>query len=154
MDLILWRHAQAHDLAEGQFDLERSLTAKGHRQAQLMASWLKPRLAHSTRVLVSPARRTIETVNALGREFSIDDALSPQSSVDDLLTAVGWPGSIDPVLVLGHQPTLGKVAARLLGQVDQPWHIKKGAVWWLRHRERDGQTQVILQAVQSADGLV
>lgn len=154
MDLILWRHAQAHDLTERQSDLERSLTDKGQRQARLMAAWLKPRLAHSTRVLVSPARRTIETVNALGREFSIDDALSPQSSPEDLLAAVGWPGSIDPVLVVGHQPTLGRVAARLLGGVDQPWHIKKAAVWWLRHRERDGQTQVILQAVQNADALV
>jgi phosphohistidine phosphatase len=87
MDLILWRHAQAHLQAEGQSDLERSLTGKGRRQAKLMAAWLNQRLAHSTRVLVSPALRTIETANALGRKFRISESLNPQAGVDDLLTA-------------------------------------------------------------------
>jgi phosphohistidine phosphatase len=33
MDLILWRHARAADARPGQSDLDRELTAKGHRQA-------------------------------------------------------------------------------------------------------------------------
>jgi phosphohistidine phosphatase len=55
------------------------------------------------------------------------------------------------VLVIGHQPTLGLVAAHLLADAAQAWPIKKGAVWWLRCRDRDGQAQVVLQAVQSPD---
>ncbi len=153
MDLILWRHAQAHLQAEGQSDLERALTGKGRRQAKMMAAWLNQRLAHSTRVWVSPARRTIETAQALGRKFKINESLGPQAAVEDLLTAARWPGPSEPVLIVGHQPTLGLLAARLLGGVDQPWHVKKGAVWWLRHREQDGQLQVILQAVQNPDCL-
>ncbi len=31
MDLILWRHAEAHELAEGQTDLDRALTVTAHR---------------------------------------------------------------------------------------------------------------------------
>ena len=34
MDLILWRHADAQD---GSPDMERALTAKGLKQAELMA---------------------------------------------------------------------------------------------------------------------
>jgi phosphohistidine phosphatase len=54
-------------------------------------------------------------------------------------------------MVVGHQPTLGLVAALLLGEIGQSWVIKKGAVWWLRSRERETGHQVVLQAVQSPD---
>ena len=33
----------------------------------------------------------------------------------------------------------------------QPWTIKKGAVWWIRRRNREDTAQVILQAVQAPD---
>jgi phosphohistidine phosphatase len=45
------------------------------------------------------------------------------------------------------------LAAYVLADVPQPWAIKKGAVWWLRGRDREGNAQVVLQAVQSPDCL-
>lgn len=153
MDLILWRHAEAHLLKEGQSDLERGLTAKGERQAARMADWLSQRLAQGTRVLVSPALRCQQTARALGKNFKTLEALAPEGSGEALLKAARWPESPDPVLVIGHQPTLGLVAAHLLAGTPQPWSIKKGAVWWLRHRDRDGDAQTVLQAVQSPDCL-
>ena len=153
MDLILWRHAEAHVQREGQTDLERALTAKGERQAQRMADWLNPRLAHSTRILVSPALRTQQTAKALERHFKTVQLLAPEASATALLSVVRWPEANEPVLVVGHQPTLGQVAALLLGEVAQTWVIKKGAVWWLRSRERESGNQVVVQAVQSPDCL-
>lgn len=155
MDLILWRHAQAHLLRDGETDLERCLTPKGERQAQRMAAWLNQRLADSTRILVSPAQRCQQTGAALGRNFKTIEALNPQASVDDLLEAARWPTSTEPVLVVGHQPTLGCVAAQLLSGFPQPWAVKKGGVWWLRQRdkEEEGGTPLVLQAVQSPDCL-
>lgn len=153
MDLILWRHAEAQVLREGQDDLQRALTPKGERQAARMAEWLNHRLAQSTRVLVSPALRTQQTAQALERSFKTVAALQPGAQVPALLRAARWPDGGEPVLIVGHQPTLGLLAARLLAGVDQPWPIRKGAVWWLRHRERDGQAQVVLQAVQGPDCL-
>ena len=153
MDLILWRHAEAHVQREGQSDLERALTPKGERQAQRMAEWLNQRLAHSTRILVSPALRAQQTAKALDRHFKTVQVIAPEASVTALLSAVRWPEASEPVLVVGHQPTLGQVAALLLGEVAQTWVIKKGAVWWLRSREREGGSQVLLQAVQSPDCL-
>lgn len=153
MDLILWRHAEAHLLKEGQNDLDRGLTAKGERQAARMADWLSQRLAQGTRVLVSPAVRCQQTAKALGKNFKTLEVLAPDGNGEALLKAARWPESPDPVLIIGHQPTLGLVAAHLLAGVPQPWSIKKGAVWWLRHRDRDGDAQTVLQAVQAPDCL-
>jgi phosphohistidine phosphatase len=153
MDLILWRHAEAVPEREGLDDLDRPLTPKGERQAQRMAEWLNHRLAHSTRILVSPALRTQQTAKALDRSFKTVKAIAPDASATAVLSAARWPESSEPVLVVGHQPTLGHVAALLLGEVAQSWVIKKGAVWWLRSRERETGSQVVLQAVQSPDCL-
>jgi len=54
-------------------------------------------------------------------------------------------------LIVGHQPVLGLVASYLLTDTPQPWTIKKGAVWWIRGRNREDTEQVILQAVQAPD---
>jgi len=153
MDLILWRHAEAVLERPGHDDLERALTTKGERQAQRMSDWLNHRLAHSTRILVSPARRCQQTAKALGRPFKTVDAIKPDVSVESVLKATRWPDGSEPVLVVGHQPTLGLVAAQLLAGQPQPWSIKKGAVWWLRSRDREGGTPMLLQAVMSPDCL-
>lgn len=148
MNLILWRHAEAEIQREGQDDLDRELTSKGRRQARRMAEWLEAHLPATTRVIVSPAARTQQTVASLERRFTTVEALAPERSVDDLLLAAGWPDGRDTVLVVGHQPTLGMAAARLLSGSDQAWSVKKGAVWWLERREREGRVEVTLQAVQ------
>ena len=79
------------------------------------------------------------------------DTLNPLASVDELLVAARWPDAREPVLIIGHQPTLGLLAARLLTGHEQPWSVHKGAVWWLRSRERDGAQQVVLHAVVPPD---
>jgi len=153
MDLILWRHAEAEDAAAGGDDLRRALTTDGEQQAERMAEWLDHRLARSTRILVSPALRCQQTAKALGRKFRTVPAIAPGASADELIAAAGWPDATDPVLVVGHQPTLGEAAALLLAGTPQSWSVKKGAAWWLRHRVRSEDGQTVLYAVQSPDGL-
>ena len=153
MDLILWRHAEAVVEREGLADLERALTPKGERQAQRMADWINHRLAHSTRILVSPALRCQQTAKALGRSIKTVDTIAPDASIEAVLKAARWPDASEPVLVVGHQPTLGLVAAWLLCGQPQGWSMKKGAVWWLRNRDREGDAQVVLQAAMAPDCL-
>ena len=153
MDLILWRHAEAFEMRETENDLDRALTPKGERQAQRMAEWLNQRLAHSTRILVSPALRCQQTAKALGKKFKTANELAPDGNGEALLKAARWPDASEPVLVIGHQPTLGLVASFLLTEASQSLTIKKGAVWWIRGRNREDIAQVILQAVQSPDCL-
>jgi phosphohistidine phosphatase len=153
MDLILWRHAEAVESDDAVGDLERPLTARGERQAARVAAWLNQHLPATTRILASPARRTQQTALALERKFRTLPALAPDASVITVLDAARWPEAKEPVLVIGHQPTLGLVAAQLLSGTEQPWAVKKGAVWWLRSREREGEGQVVLVNVISPDQL-
>jgi phosphohistidine phosphatase len=34
-----------------------------------------------------------------------------------------------------------------------PWAVRKGAVWWLRARDRNGELQVLLHAVVAVEML-
>ncbi len=151
MDLILWRHAEALEMREVEDDLDRALTPKGERQAQRMAIWLNRQLPASARVMVSPARRAQQTAAALERKVKTVPALAPDGTVEGLLHAVRWPDAREPVLVVGHQPTLGLAAAYLLAGQAQAWPVRKGALWWLRAREREGVLQVVLHAVVSPE---
>ena len=150
MDLILWRHAEAVD---GMPDMARKLTAKGEKQAREMAQWLRPRLPKHTRIIVSPAQRTLQTAKALTEDFEILRDLAPGASPTAILAAAQWPDQADAVLVVGHQPSLGMVAATLIAGEPIPWSIKKGGLWWLSHRVRGEQPQVVLRAVVSPDML-
>lgn len=150
MDLILWRHAEAE---EGERDLDRKLTAKGHKQAARVARWLKNRLPSRCEVLASPARRARETADALGGRYKIVDRLAPGAAPGDILMAAGWPSHKGAVVVVGHQPDFGKVVATLLSGAGSEWPVKKGGFWWISSRERSGKAQVVVRAVLGPDFL-
>lgn len=151
MDLILWRHADARESREGVADEDRPLTPKGERQAARMAHWLNRHLPGSARVLVCPSLRARQTAEHLGLKIRVCPALAPGASVDALLGTTRWPDSREPVVVVGHQDTLGLTAAYLLAGSVEPWSLRKGGVWWLRHRPREGGGTVVLHAALSPD---
>lgn len=157
MDLILWRHAEAEEGPESDQspggDLTRALTSRGEKQAFRMASWLDRQLPEGTRIVVSPARRCEQTALALGRKYKVRPELSPGATPAQLLELVQWPLSKSPILVIGHQPTLGQTIAQLLGLQETDCPVKKGALWWLRSRDRDGQRQTVVVTVQSPEVL-
>lgn len=148
MDLILWRHAEAED---GTPDHARELTAKGIKQARKVAAFLHQHLPGEHRILVSPSTRTQQTVAALTEHFTLAPTIAPGASAQDVLQAAHWPNAKDTVLVVGHQPTLGEVAAQLLGCEGSSLNIKKGALWWFSQRE--DSEQVTLRLVITSDFL-
>jgi phosphohistidine phosphatase len=153
MDLILWRHAEAAIESPEQDDLERPLTSKGERQAQRMAEWLNRHLAHSTRVLVSPAAAL--PADGPGTRPQVPNRYCAGACCRGGGAAGG--GALAGRQRAGarrrHQPTLGLVASLAVTGTAQPWSVKKGAVWWLRSRSRDEGERVVLQAVQGPDTL-
>ena len=144
MELILWRHAHAED---GTPDLERQLTPQGRKQAARMGAWLDRVLPSGCKILCSPAVRTQQTVEALGRKFKTVDAIGPAASANDVLEAAGWPDARGPVLVVGHQPWVGRVASLLLTGTEQDWSVKKSNAWWIAQRDREDGNEVYLKAV-------
>jgi phosphohistidine phosphatase len=151
MELILWRHAEAEVAVEGQDDLSRRLTAKGEKQAARMADWLERQLPEGARVLCSPAVRTEQTARALKRCYKLRAELAPDGSASDLLNLVQWPTGKQLVVVVGHQPALGEAIAQVLGLASGSCAVRKGALWWLRARERDGQWHTLVRTVQSPE---
>jgi phosphohistidine phosphatase len=148
MDLILWRHAEAE---AGEPDQGRVLTSKGHRQAAKMSEWLDHNLPNTCRILVSPARRAVQTAEALGRKFKIHPGLAPDAGVDAVLSIANWPEAREPVLIIAHQPTLGRVVARILTGIEQDWVIRKSTAVWIAQRG-DNATNY-LKAIMAPDML-
>ncbi len=125
MELILWRHADAE---EGADDLARRLTRKGEADAAAMAKWLRARLPHDFTLVASPAVRAQQTAAALKANIVGEPALAPGASVAAILGVVEKRNGL--VIVVGHQPDLGRTAAQLVANQRSEWHIEKGAIWW------------------------
>ena len=150
MELILWRHAEAEDRGkDSDVDAARELTKKGRKQAERMGAWLAARLPKSARIVVSPAIRTLQTVEPLGRDFETSEEVGLAATPRSVLRVAGWPAADGVVVVVGHQPTLGEVAADLLGAPDG-LAVRKGAAWWFSSREGG---DVLLRAVLDAEML-
>ena len=144
MELIVWRHAEAENSSP---DIARKLTTKGEKQAQKMASWLKERIKKPVRILVSPAVRTQQTATALNAKFEISAEVGIGASAKRILHAVGWPDAEGTIVVVGHQPTLGQVAATLLTDQGNDWKVEKGAMWWFSTSVEWGDPVTVLRAM-------
>jgi len=153
MDLILWRHAEAEDGGPGTPDSKRRLTARGEKQAHDMAKWLKAQLPKKIRILVSPAVRTQQTAHALAMPFEVEPKIAVGADAADLIAAANWPEQSGAILLVGHQPSLGRLAALLLSGTEADWSVKKAGVWWFTKRSREGRDQTVLRAVMNAEML-
>jgi len=148
MDLILWRHSDAE--LDDRDDRARRLSARGKKQSRRVAKWLRERLPRDAIVLASPARRAQETAAALTDRYRIDPRLDTGARACDVLAAAGWPGGSGSVVVVGHQPALGRAASLALTGVEADWGIAKGSIWWLGLDEGGGG-EVVVRGVISPD---
>jgi len=109
--LILVRHAEA---APGEPDELRSLTPAGREQARALAE----RLPRADVVLSSPLLRARETAEPIARASGVpveaDARLAPGATAEDVRAAATGRG--ETVVVVGHQPDCGVVAAELTGE--------------------------------------
>jgi phosphohistidine phosphatase SixA len=114
VQLYLVRHAEA---ASGDPDELRPLTQEGRAAARELAQRLAAEGVRPDAVLTSPLLRARETAAELARpaglEAEPDDRLAPGASPEDVRAAAGERGQI--VVVVGHQPDCGKIAAALIG---------------------------------------
>ncbi len=118
--VLLLRHAKSSWADPSLADRERPLAPRGERAAQAMARHLAARRSGvPTRILCSPARRTLATLEPLRRLFAAETTVQ----IDDgfyLAGATRWleqlrelPEDQPAVLVIGHDPGLHDLALAL-----------------------------------------
>jgi phosphohistidine phosphatase len=123
MRLVVVRHAEA---ASGEPDELRTLTDEGHSQARALGERLRAEGIAPSAILTSPLLRARETAAALGLGTpEPHDALRPGATADGVRDAVKGRG--ETVLVVGHQPDCGRIAAAL-GDGSEPPFPPAGVV--------------------------
>ena len=114
MRLFIVRHAEA---ALGQPDDLRPLTDAGREQARLLGKQFADDGIHPDAVLSSPLLRARETAaeiaKAVGVKVEPDERLAPGADTDDV--RAGASGRGETVVVVGHQPDCGQIAAAISG---------------------------------------
>jgi phosphohistidine phosphatase len=117
MRLVLVRHAEA---APGSPDELRRLTDDGRAQARALGERLRGEGISPNAVLSSPLVRALETAEALGLgEPEADERLAPGMTTEAVQAVVAERGGT--VVVVGHQPDCGRIAAALTDGVEPPF---------------------------------
>ena len=145
---IWFRHADAeYGMPDG-----RKLTAKVNGSTANRAMACIPISGRCT-YSGQPAKRAQQTACALNRQFETRGEVGTGASVESVLEITDWPKTVGAVVVVGHQPTLGRIAATLLSGTEENWIVKKGSVWWFSSRVREGRLEIILRVVMSPEFL-
>lgn len=151
MEIILWRHAQAHEDAP---DAARRLTETGHAQAQRMAAWLNQRLNPEYEVWTSEALRTQETAAYLRAPALPMRSLNPEARYPDILNLIARRPLASTLVIVGHQPWLGHLCACLHNRSAtsaQLYPVGKGCMWWFHIDATEPQLHSRLKAMMPPD---
>ena len=134
MLLYVLRHAEAEALSPSGLDADRPLTEAGTKRMKAVARAIAKMEPDLEAILVSPllrARQTAEPVAAACRfkgELQVTESLLPGSDPATLLeelAASDWK----TVLVVGHEPHLGRLFGRLVsGRKDCEVPMKKASL--------------------------
>ena len=136
-ELILLRHAHAEGAVAGQDDADRPLSPEGRAEAEAAGRWLKEHGHAPERVLVSPSRRTKETLeqvlSVLGYVEQREDRRIYEATPGTLMQVADEHRDIGRVLIVGHNPGLEQMAALLAsGQSGEFRGMPAGGVAVLR----------------------
>ena len=115
MQLYLVRHA---DATPGDPDELRPLSDEGREQARGLGERMRDDGVVPDVVLTSPLLRARETGDALARATGAtseaDERLAPGATPETMREAISGRG--EHVVVVGHQPDCGRIAATLSGE--------------------------------------
>lgn len=115
--LFLLRHAEAE--AEALTDAERALTDLGREQAARVGEFCRRHHIRPDLVLSSPFRRALETARpvaeAIGAECVVEGFLASGMRPEDAHRELGAYRRAHGIMLVGHQPDLGWLAASLIG---------------------------------------
>jgi len=142
MIVYLMRHAEAVEAGEAACDEWRYLTEQGRTSAertarQISAHGRKPRL-----IMTSPLVRAVQTAQIAAayacrrNRVVVSSLLLPNSDIDELVTHLKGCSEAKRVMVVGHEPHLGSLAAALLA-CRNPLPLKKASCLALHLSPKD-----------------
>jgi phosphohistidine phosphatase len=133
METYLIRHGIAADTSPDGSDRLRPLTAEGVAKLREEAAGLDRLEVRLGLILTSPLVRARQTADVLARHLEakpsvvVSSSLAPSGSPADVLAELRKHQDSGPIALVGHEPSIGSLAARWLG-ASAPVAFKKGAV--------------------------
>jgi phosphohistidine phosphatase len=115
--LLLIRHAKA--VADAGTDAQRPLAPRGVRDARAVGRWLAEHQLAPDQVLVSPARRTVQTWETAAAGFSAAPMVTTdrriyENTIESLLAVIQEAAAgTDVLAVVGHNPSMHGLALAL-----------------------------------------
>ncbi|MCP3140445.1 SixA phosphatase family protein [Pyxidicoccus xibeiensis] len=156
MRIFLVRHGDADaEVPEGLGDEARALTAKSRASTFQHFSSLAERMGPVGLILTSPLVRTVQTAQLLSFATRHEGLLKahrcllpdmPVGAVEPVLTE----HSDENLVLVGHQPSMGALAAHLLGMQSFPKPVNPGTVIALERSE--GETPQLKFVFYAAPG--
>jgi len=133
-EIYLIRHAIAAERGDAwPDDAKRPLTAEGMYRMEKAARGLARMEITFDLILSSPLVRARQTADAVAAELDPappvvnTDALAPGAGYADIIAALQKHARKPCIALVGHEPGIGELAARLIGS-RHPIEFKKGAI--------------------------
>ena len=147
MNLYILRHASAGvRRADPVIDVKRPLDKEGKEQCLLVARYLNALRLQFDLIVSSPLKRALQTASLVGTEVAYDskiqisDALAPAGTVSNFHSLVGSLGTLDNVLIVGHNPNLPEFLGSLVCTPrTASIRLRKGAIARVDCTRRPGQ---------------
>jgi phosphohistidine phosphatase len=125
IELMLLRHAKSSWSGTELPDMDRPLSKRGKQAAQAMGRLMAAKGPAPGLVLCSPARRARDTWKIVGEELKsaprvlVDDAIYDFGNGGKLLECIrARGGNIPTLMVVGHNPSMERLAQRLVSGGD------------------------------------
>jgi len=116
--LILMRHAKSSWSDNSIRDFDRPLNERGVRNAGEMGIFLSKQGVFVNRLLCSPAKRTLETLEHIKNKLNIEDTRLCESlyeaSMGEVISEIQKHGNCKVLMVVGHNPSISNTGSFLL----------------------------------------
>ena len=130
MKLYLLRHANAD--TEAEIDDNRALSPKGEKQSKRVAEFCRKHAIAPTQILASPLLRAQQTAKPVARKLGLKVETVPwlaqESAPEQIISQLAERGEVESVMLVGHEPDFGYLAAALLGSERDAVCVRKASL--------------------------
>jgi len=121
MELYFLRHGKADELGPGERDSQRKLSPEGEAHIRTLAAHLKSIGFDPGAIISSTLARASQTAHIIAQELGVverhseDERLAHGYGFGELQRIIRPHSQLDRILIVGHQPDMGRFAIRLCG---------------------------------------